>query len=83
MLFSFDKVTTGKDIFVFFIWNSNPVAATIAGLLSSASLVAIWAKTQFLDQFKINSTSQLINDIFRDLQKILKYFSGMTISVSF
>ena len=32
---------------------------------------------------KINSTSQLINGIFKALQKLLKCFSGITISVLF
>ena len=33
---------------------------------------------QFFDQVKINSTTQLINGIFKALQKLLKYFSGIT-----
>ena len=32
--------------------------------------------TQFADQVKISSTSQLIKDISGVLQKLLKYFSG-------
>ena len=44
----------------------------------SASLVVISAKTQFLYQVKINSTSQLISEIFKLLQKLLKYFKGVT-----
>ena len=40
-------------------------------------------KTQFLDQVKINFTSQLISGIFQLLQKLLKYFTGITTSVSF
>ena len=83
MSFSFDKVTTGTYNFVSVILNSNPVGATIAGLSPSASLVVISAKTQFLDQVKINSTSQLISGIFKLLQKLLKCFSGITASVSF
>ena len=73
--FSFDKVTTVTCNFVSVILNSNPVG----GLFASA----IWAKTQFFDQVKINSISQLINGIFKVLQKLLKYFSGTTTSVSF
>ena len=65
------------------ILNSNPVGATIAGLSPSASLTVISAKTQFLDQVKINSTSQLINGIFKLFQKLLKCFSGIKTSVSF
>ena len=36
--------------------------------------------TQFADQFKISSTSQLIKGISRVLQKLLKYFNGTIIS---
>ena len=41
-------------------------------------LTVISAKTQFFDQVKINSTFQLINGIFKALQKLLKCFSGIT-----
>ena len=41
------------------------------------------AKTQLFDQVKIISTSQLISGIFKFLKKLLKCFSGITISVSF
>ena len=33
---------------------------------------------QLLDQIKINSTSKLISGIFKLLQKLLKYFRGIT-----
>ena len=56
MSFSFDKVTNGTYNFVFVILNSNPIGATIAGLPPCAALTYISAKTQFLDQVKINST---------------------------
>ena len=78
MSFSFDKVTTGTYNFVSAILNVAPDGAAIAGLLPSASLVVISAETQFLDQFKINSVSQLINGIFKAPQKLLKCFSGIT-----
>ena len=39
--------------------------------------------TQFADQVKISSTSQLIKDISGVLQKLLKYFNGTINSVSF
>ena len=65
MSFSFDKVTTGTYNFVSGISNVNTTGATIAGLLTSASFVVISAKTQFFDQVKINSTSQLISGIFK------------------
>ena len=61
------------------ILNFAPDGATIAGLPSCAFLVVISAKTQFFDQVKINSTSQLISEIFKLLQKLLKYFRGTTI----
>ena len=54
----------------------------IAGLSSSAFLVVISAKAQFLDQIKINSTSQLISGIFKLFQILLKYFIGITILAS-
>ena len=81
--FSFDKLRTGTYNFVSVILNSNPVGATIAGLLPCAFLSVVSAKTQFLDQVKINSTSQLISGIFKLFQKLLKCFSGITTSVSF
>ena len=64
MSFSFDKVTTGTCNFVSIILKSKPVDGLFA--------TAISAKTQFFDQIKINSTSQLINGIFKALQKLLK-----------
>ena len=63
------------------ISNFNSVGATIAGLASEFTIIS--AKTQFFDQVKINSTSQLISGIFKLLQKLLKCFSGITTSVSF
>ena len=65
------------------ILNSNPVGAAIAGLSPSGSLSVLSTKAKFFDQVKINSTSQLISGIFKLLQKLLKYFSGITTSVSF
>ena len=70
--FSFDKVTTGRYNFVSVILNFAPDGATIAG--SAAAVTDISAKIQFLDQVKINSTSQLISGTFNLLQKLLKYF---------
>ena len=52
-------------------------------LLFPAALTVISSKTQFFDQVQTNSTSQLINGIFRVLHQLLKYFSGITISVLF
>ena len=65
------------------ILNSNPVGATIAGLSPCAALTVISGKTNFQDQIKINSTSQLISGIFKLFQKLLKCFSGIKTSVSF
>ena len=83
MSFSFDKVTTGTYNFVSAILNYIPVGATVAGLSPCTAFTLISAKTQFLDQVKINSTSQLISGIFKLFQKLLKCFSGVTQSVSF
>ena len=76
--FSFDKVTAGAYNSVSVILKFNPVGATIVGLSLSASLSVISTKTQLLDQVKMNSTSQLISGIFKLLQKLLKYFRGIT-----
>ena len=78
MSFSFDKVATGTYNFVSFILNAVPDRATTAGLPSCAALTVRSAKTQFFDQVKINSSLQLINGIFKTLQKLLKCFSGIT-----
>ena len=83
MSFSFDKVTTGTYNFVSVILNIAPDGATIAGLPSCARLAVISAKTQFLDHVKINSIPQLISGIFKLLQKLLKYFIGITSFVFF
>ena len=69
MSFSSDKLTTGTYNFVSFILNSNSVGATIAGLVSAFTVLS--ATVQFLDQVKINSTSQLISGIFKLLQNYL------------
>ena len=71
MSFSVDKVTTRTYNVVSVIWNSNSVAGLFARVLS--------AKTQFLEQVKINSISQLIVGIF----KVAKCFSVITNSFSF
>ena len=73
MSFSFDKVTTGTYNLVSFILNVAPDGATIAS--SAPAFTVTSAKTQFLEQVKINSTSQLINGISKPLRKLLKCFS--------
>ena len=80
MSFPFDKVTTGTCNFESVTLNFAPDGATIAGLLPSASLAAISTKTQFFDQVKISSNSQLISGIFKLLQRLLKCFNGITTS---
>ena len=50
-----------------FILNVAPDGATIAESPPYAALTVISAKTQFLDQVKTISTSQLINGIFKAL----------------
>ena len=70
VLFSFDKVTTETCNFVSVILKLNYNGRWFAGVIS--------AKTQFLGQVKINSTSQLFIWIFKLLQKLLKFFSGIT-----
>ena len=70
-------------IFVSVISNVISAGGTIARLLPCAFLLVISAKTQSLDQIKINSTSQLINGMFKAFQKLLKCFGGITTSVSF
>ena len=67
--FSFDKVITGTYNFVSVVLNVAPDEATIAGL--AAAFTVISAKTQFLDQVKINSTSQLISGISKDYLSVL------------
>ena len=76
MSFSFDKAPTGTYNFVPVILNVAPDGATIAGL--ATAFTAISAKTHLLDHVKINSISQLINGILKTLEKLLKYFSGIT-----
>ena len=77
VFFSFylDKVLTGTYNLVPAIWNSNPVHGLFAAAISGI--------TQFFDQFKISSISQLISGIFKLFQKLLKCFTGLTTSVSF
>ena len=64
-----DKVTSGTESFVSVILNFvSPVEEET---------------TQPLDHAKIRLTSQLINSISSVLQKMLKYFNGTIISISF
>ena len=63
------------------IWSSNSNGATIAGLISVFTVIS--AKTQFSDQVKTNSASQLISGIFKPFQKLLECFSGIITLASF
>ena len=63
MSFCFGKVRTGTYNFVSVIWNSNPVSRLFAAVISD--------KTQFSDQVKISSISQLIDGIFKVSQNCL------------
>ena len=47
------------------------------------TLFSILLITQFSDQVKFKDTLQLINGIFKVLQKLLKYFNGTAISTFF
>ena len=77
---SLDKVTTGMYNLQSFIVNVAPVGAlslTTGGLAStclSSKLVIM--------QFSSKDTSQLINGIISALQKLPKYFNGITNSIS-
>ena len=77
----FDKVKTGTYNLQSVILNVAPVgqlpAPPSARILCSKSVI-----TQFLSHRKSNDTSQLIIGIFKILQKLPKYFSGMASSVS-
>ena len=78
--------TTGTYNFVSAILNIALVWARIAGpagvppLGALSSCVVISVKTQFLNHVKVKDTSQLIQDMSKGLQKLLKYFNGTTIS---
>ena len=81
MLFYFNKVTIGTYNFVSVILNVAPNRATIAGSANASTVIS--AKTQFLNELRINSTSQLISRMSKFLQTLLKCFKGITTSVSF
>ena len=80
--FSVDKVTVGTRNFVFVILN----VAFVGEVSLRVFIIILLSKlvlTQFSDQVKVKDTSQLINGIFKLLQKLLKYFEGTAISASF
>ena len=92
MILSFiDNLTTGTQGLVLLIWNVAQVvyldglSATggIAfGVPAILGVIDISDIMQSFDHDKSSYVSQLINGKSRDLQKLLKYFTGLTTSVS-
>ena len=78
MSFSFDKVTTGTYNFVSVVLNVASDGGKIGGLRTAFTDIS--AKAQFFDHVK-DHVSQLINGISKLLQKLLKYFKGITTSL--
>ena len=68
---------------VAFVGASILSLAGLSPLAAAAVCAVILVKTQFQDQVKVKDTSQLINGMFRLLQKLLKCFNGTTVSRSF
>ena len=81
---SSDKVTTGIYDLQSFIARLAPVGAPslTTGGPPSTYLSFKLVITQFLFHFNSKDTSQLINGIFKGLQKLPKYFNGIAISTS-
>ena len=81
VLSSLDKVTTGTYNLESFIASVAPVAALslLPPTMSHCSKLVI---TQFLSHFNSKDTSQLINGIFSALQKLPRYFNGISNSTS-
>ena len=77
---SLDKVTTGMYILQSFIANVAPVGA-LSLLSHPISLCSKLVIMQFLFHFSSKNTSQLMNGIFSALQKLPKYFNGITNSI--
>ena len=78
---SLDKVNTGTHDLQSFIASAAPVG-TLSLLPPPMSLCSKLVITQFLSHFNSKDTSQLINGIFSALQKLPKYFNGITNSTS-
>ena len=74
-----DKVKTGTYNYVSFILNIAFVGEESLRLFV-IGLLFMLVITQFADQVKVKDTSQLINDMSKLLQKLLKYFNGTAIS---
>ena len=81
--FSADKVTMGTYNLQSVISNFALVGELIRfAAAAGGPLKALRTSTHSLYQDKINVISQLINSISKLLQKLPKYFSGMTIVTS-
>ena len=76
-----DEITAGTYNLQSFILSVAHVG-TLSLLPPSMSLCSKLVITQFLFYFNSKDTSQLINGIFRDLQKLPKYFNGIANSTS-
>ena len=71
LMWSFmDKVTTGTWRLVLFIWH-----------IALIKLSSYFNNTQFFDHEKSSTILQLIKGKSKDIQKIFKYFNGITNSV--
>ena len=70
MLSFMDKVTTGTWRLVLFIWH-----------IALIKLSSYFNNTQFFDHEKSSTILQLIKGKSKDIQKIFKYFNGITNSV--
>ena len=84
VLSSLDKVTTGTHNLQSFIPNVAPVGALslTTGGPASTCLCSKVVITQYLSYFNSKDTSQLINGIFNALQKLPRYFNGISNSTS-
>ena len=78
LLRSFDKVKTATYNFVSLI-----VKIIFSESLSLTLSLPAGSKTEYFDHLSFNSTFQLITGISSDLQKLLTYFSGAAIVVTF
>ena len=77
-----DKVTTGTYTLKSFIASVASVGAVVfppSKFTPCCKLVIM----QFLSHFNSKDSSQLINGLFNALQKLPKYFNGITISTFF
>ena len=77
-----DKVTTGTYNLQLFIASVAPVVVPFTtGGPASTCLCSKLVIMQFLFNFSSKNTSQLINGMFNDLQKLPQYFNGIANSI--